>query len=425
LHLSIVAYGTWGDVRPSIALGLALKDAGYGVRLIVTQDFAPWVSHTGLDVRLLPVNKFEVMKGVSSETNPLRVTLAVRRQIGPALLQAGRDLLAAAADTDGFLVNEWLLGIVSGIAEVHKLELVHLANQPQIRTSAMPVSTMPNLPGWAPFRRAYNSLSYDLAHYLRWFSYVRGLNSLRKTYLNLAPLSPRGYLDLIDRTPSITLVSPQVIPRPADWQNRHQVTGFLYYDDADWRPPAGLEEFIQAGEAPVYVGFGSMHARHPGKTTRLILEALERAHCRAVLYKGWAGLGKADLPDTVYRLDYAPHSWLFPRMAAVVHHAGAGTSAAVLRAGIPSVPIPHSGDQPFWARKLYQLGAAAKPLPRGRLNTVDLAQRITRAVGDAQFRRRAAELAERISREDGAACTVSAIHDRLQKEGSFTTVTRI
>lgn len=414
MHLSIVAYGTWGDVRPSIALGLALKDAGYGVRLIVTQDFAPWVSRTGLDVHLLPVNKFEVMRRVSSETHPLRVTLAVSRQISPALLQAGRDLLAAAADTDGFLVNEWLLGIVSGIAEVHNLGLVHLANQPQIRTGALPVSTMPDLPGWAPFRGAYNWLSYDLAHYLRWFSYVRGLNSLRKTFLKLAPLSRRGYLDLLDRTPSITLVSPQVIPRPADWQNRHQITGFLYYDDDGWRPPADLGEFIRAGEPPVYVGFGSMHARHPDKTTRLILEALERAHCRAVLYEGWAGLGKVDLPATVYLLDYAPHSWLFPRMAAVVHHAGAGTSAAALRAGVPSVPIPHSGDQPFWARKLYQLGAAANPLPRGRLNALDLARLITRAVGDWQLRVRAAELAEGISREDGAGRTVAAIHDLLQ-----------
>jgi sterol 3beta-glucosyltransferase len=275
LHISIVAYGTWGDVRPGIALGLALKAAGYGVRLIVTEDFAPWVDRTGLDIHLLPVNKFEVMKRVSTEINPLRVMLAISRQIGPALFQAGRDLLART-DTDVFLVNEWLLGIVSGIAEVHNLRLVHLANQPQIRTRALPISTMPDLPGWMPFRGSYNLLSYDLAHYLRWFLYVRQLNSLRKTHLNLAPLSPGGYLDLLDRTPSITLVSPHVVPPPADWQDHHHLTGFLFHDD-DWRPPADLEEFIQAGEAPVYVGFGSMHDRHPNETTRLILDALEYA----------------------------------------------------------------------------------------------------------------------------------------------------
>jgi sterol 3beta-glucosyltransferase len=413
LHISIVAFGTWGDVRPSIALGLALKEAGYGVRLIVTEDFAEWVSDIGLDIHLLPVNEFEVMKRVSSETNPLRVMLAVRREIGPALLQAGRDLLTIAEDTDGFLVNEWLLGIVSSIAQVHQLKLVHLANQPQIRTCAVPISTMPALPGWTPFRGTYNLLSYDLAHYLRWFSYLRKVNSLRVTYLDLAPLSPRAYLDLLDRIPSITLISQHVLARPPDWQIHHQFTGFLFYDDG-WRPPAELEEFIQAGDAPVYVGFGSIHDRHPDETTRLILDALEQAHHRAVLYKGWAGLGGVDLPDTVYRLDYAPHSWLFPRMAAVVHHAGAGTSAAALRAGVPSVTIPHSGDQPFWARKLYQIGAATKPLPRNRLNTVDLAERIASAVEDARLRSRAAALSAGICGEDGAGKTVSAIHDLLQ-----------
>lgn len=415
MHISIVAYGTWGDVRPAIALGRALKAAGYGVRLIVTEDFARWVNHTGLDIHLLPVNKFAVMRQVSSQTNPLRVMLAVHREIAPALLQAGRDLLALAEDTDVFLVNEWLLAIAGGIAQVHPLRLVNLAQQPGIKTRAMPIATMPALPEWAPFRGIYNLLTYRWAHSLRWFSYVRQVNSLRETHLDLAPLSLDGYLDLLDRTPSITLVSPHVVPRPPDWPARHHLTGFLFYDDEDWRPPPELEGFIQAGEAPVYAGFGSMHARHPAKTTRLILDALQHARRRAVLYKGWAGLGQSDLPDTVYLLDYAPHSWLFPRMAAVVHHAGAGTSAAALRAGVPSVPVPHSGDQLFWARRLYQIGAGARPLPRDRLSALGLAERITDAVQDSQLRSQAAELGSRISAEDGAGRTVAAINAVLQK----------
>jgi UDP:flavonoid glycosyltransferase YjiC (YdhE family) len=416
LHISIVAYGTWGDVRPGIALGLALKEAGYGVRLIVTEDFAMWVNNTGLDIHLLPVNQFKVMKKVSTKTNPLEVMLAVHRSITPAVCRAGRDLLALAEDTDCFLVNEWLLGIASGIAEVHQLKLVNLATQPAIKTRQMPSSTMPLLPYWAPFREVYNLLSYDFAHYLHWVSYARQESFLRKTHLNIAALSPREYLDLFDRIPSITLISQHVIPRPEDWQAHHHLTGFLFYDDKDWLPPAGLEDFIHAGEAPVYVGFGSMHHHHPKDTTRLILDALEHDHHRAVLYKGWADLGQSDLPDSVYLLGYAPHSWLFPRMAAVVHHAGSGTSAAALRAGVPSVPIPHSGDQPFWARRLYQIGAGTTPLPRNRLNAVDLAKRITSAVQDPQLRRRAVDLCARISREDGVGRTVSAINDVLQKK---------
>ena len=415
MHVSIVAYGTWGDVRPSIAMGLALKEAGYGVRLIVTEDFAKWVNHTGLDIHLLPVNNFEVMKQVSTNTNPLKAMFAIHRKMVPALLQAGRDLLTVAEDTDAFLISEWLMGIASGIAEVHQVKLVNVTTQPAIKTREMPISTMPALPDRTPFREIYNLLSYDFAYYLRWFSYARDVISLRKSRLNLAALLPGEYLDLLDHTPSITLISQHVVPRPEDWSDHHHLTGFLFYDDDDWRPPAKLEDFIYSGEAPVYVGFGSMHDLHPNETTRLILDALKSANHRAVLYKGWADLGQSDLPESVYLLDYAPHSWLFPRMAAVVHHAGAGTSAAALRAGVASVTIPHSGDQPFWARRLYQIGAGTTPLPRNRLNAVGLAERIVNAVRDPQLRSRAADLGARISREDGASRTVAAINSVLQK----------
>jgi sterol 3beta-glucosyltransferase len=165
----------------------------------------------------------------------------------------------------------------------------------------------------------------------------------------------------------------------------------------------------------VYVGFGSMHDTHPDKTTRLVLEALESARQRGVLYRGWAGLGQIGLPPTVYPLEYAPHTWLFPYMGAVVHHAGAGTSAAALRAGVSSVPIPHSGDQFFWARKLHQIGAAVRPMPRSRLSAVSLAERIHQAVVDSQLRSRAAELGARISQEDGLGRTVEAIRAALSQ----------
>jgi sterol 3beta-glucosyltransferase len=414
VDLSIIAYGTWGDVYPSLALGLALKEAGYGVRLVVTEDFARWARSTGLDVHLLPVNKFEVMKTVSSRTNPLQVMLAIRREITPALQKAGKELLVAAENTDALLVNEWLLGIASGISEVFGLQLVHLASQPGIKTGVEPISTMPALPDWAPFRESYNRMSYDLARTLRWFTYASQINRVRKIQLKLAPLSFQGYLALLDRTPSITMISPQVLPRPADWPDRHRLTGFLFYDDEAWRPPAGLEDFIHSGEAPVYVGFGSMRDRQPEKTTRLVLEALEMAQQRGVLYRGWGDLGKHRLPDRVYRLDYAPHRWLFPRMAAVVHHAGAGTSAAALRAGVPSVPIPHSGDQLFWARRLHQIGGGTRPLPRSQINAAGLAERIAVAVRDSQLRRQAADLGDKIAGEDGAGRTVEAIREVLE-----------
>jgi sterol 3beta-glucosyltransferase len=381
---------------------------------VVTKDFAERVSGCGLDTHLLPVDKYEVMKRVSSETNPLRVLLAIRREIAPGLLEVGRDLLRIAEDTDVLVVNEWTMGIASGIAETHHLRMINMAMQPRFKTGETPISTMPALPDWVPFQEFYNRLSYDAAYTSRWWSYGWMENRFRRKHLNLAPLSPRDDWQLHARTPSITLISRHVMPRPQDWGEHHHLTGYLFYDDHNWRPPSDLLEFIAAGEKPVYVGFGSMHADQPLETTRLILEALQRSSQRVVLHRGWASLGQIDLPDWVYRLDYAPHTWLFPRMAAVVHHAGAGTSAAALRAGVPSVPIPHSGDQFSWARRLHRLGAGTQPLPRSKLNAVELADRILTAIADSRLRKKAAKLSDKIRAEDGAARTVSAIDEVLQ-----------
>lgn len=416
MHISIVAYGTWGDVRPGIALGRALKEAGYEVRLIVTEDFARWVRDSELDIHLLPISEYHLMKRVSSQLRSLPEVLAPQRRVALALREAGQDLLTIAHETDVLIVNEWLLGIASGIAEAYHLRLINMVMQPLIKTGQMPICTMPALPDRMPFRESYNKLTYDAAYFAKWWSYVRIGNSLRLTSLNLPPLSSRGYRDLLMRTPSVTTISPRLVSRPADWADHHHLTGFLFYDDTNWQPPVALVDFVQSGSSPIYVGFGSLHDASPDATTCLILDALKLTGQRAVLYGGWAGLGRSELPGTVYRLDYAPHSWLFPRMAAVVHHAGAGTTAAALRAGVPSVTIPRSGDQPFWARRLYQIGGGTAPLVWKRLNAGDLARSITAAMTDSHLRNRAVELGHQISSEDGAGATVAAIDRILLKQ---------
>jgi UDP:flavonoid glycosyltransferase YjiC (YdhE family) len=413
MHITVVAYGTWGDVYPGIALARALAEAGYRARLIVTRDFAEWVEPAGVDFHLLPIEEHRVTQGVSSRSNPLSAQLAIHRQVAPRLVEAGRDLLAATADTDVLLVNEWLLAAASGIAETRRLKLIHMGMQPRIKTRQMPICTMPPLPADWPLAGTYNALTYELALYVRWWTYLRAANALRASPLNLKPLSARSYRDLLLRTPSVTLVSPRVVPRPPDWPAHHHLAGYVFYDDESWRPPTELLDFLGEGEPPVYVGFGSVHDRRPESATRVILQGLEGSRMRAVLHRGWGGLGEAELPDSVYRLEYAPHRWLFPQMAAVVHHAGAGTTAAALRAGVPSVPIPHSGDQPFWARRLHELGAATRPLARGRLEAGALAERISTAVGDARLPQRARELSAEIAAETAANRITSVIGEIL------------
>ncbi|OWY59323.1 UDP-glucose--sterol glucosyltransferase, partial [cyanobacterium TDX16] len=146
--------------------------------------------------------------------------------------------------------------------------------------------------------------------------------------------------------PVLYSYSPSVVPPPADYPASVAVTGYWFLDDAqDWQPPADLLAFLDAGAPPVYVGFGSMAGTDAAAKTRLVIAALQQSGQRGVLASGWGGLQASDLPESVFLLEQAPHDWLFPRMATVVHHGGAGTTAAGLRAGKPSVICPFIADQ--------------------------------------------------------------------------------
>ena len=195
--------------------------------------------------------------------------------------------------------------------------------------------------------------------------------------------------------------SPAVLPRPRNWREWIQVTGYWFLPEAEWTPPAALADFLAAGKPPVYVGFGSMADRDPQRLTGIILDALQRSEQRAVIQAGWGGLQPGDLPETAFPLDPAPHNWLFPRVAAVIHHGGAGTTASALRAGVPSIVVPFFGDQFFWGQTVARLGVSPGVLDRRKLSVERLADFIRAAVQDPELRSRAAALGERIRAEAG------------------------
>ena len=201
-----------------------------------------------------------------------------------------------------------------------------------------------------------------------------------------------------------------MIPHPPDWADNINVTGYWFLEpDENWIPPQPLVDFLQAGPAPVYIGFGSMSHSKPEETTRFVLDALAATQQRGILLAGWGGMHTEDLPDTVFTVDAVPFSWFFPRMSAVVHHGGAGTTAAGLRAGMPSIVIPFFGDQPFWGRRVAQLGVGPSPIPLRKLNVDLLSQAIETALGDTAMRQRAAELGATIQAEDGIGNAISIL----------------
>ena len=268
-------------------------------------------------------------------------------------------------------------------------------------TAEFPSMVFPNwhLGGW------YNRLTYTLSVKLAWMQYRGIINPWREKMLGLPP-APRGFDEMKlangDPTPTLYPYSEYVVPRPSDWPATTLSPGYWFLDQQDeWQPPADLQAFLDAGSPPVYIGFGSMAGRDAAGKAKAAIGALQKSGQRGIIATGWGGLSVDDLPPTIFKIDAVPHDWLFERVSAVVHHGGAGTTAAGLRAGKPTIICPFFGDQPFWGRRVADLGVGAEPIPQKKLNADNLAAAITQVTSDAQIQQRAAALGEKIRAEDG------------------------
>jgi UDP:flavonoid glycosyltransferase YjiC (YdhE family) len=230
--------------------------------------------------------------------------------------------------------------------------------------------------------------------------------------LGLPPTGPAAALRTRERQgwPVLHGFSPRVVARPRDWRSGLDVAGYWWPYDGDARLPDNLLSFIEAGPPPVFVGLGSATVPDPARVSAEIVRALRGAGLRGVIQHGWAGLSATG--DDMLTVDEVPHSALFPRMAAVVHHAGAGTTAAGLRAGVPAVPVPIQFDESFWAARLVALGVAPGAVPLRRLSADTLEAALLRVTRDAEYRERARALGARIREEDGVTPVLEAV-DRL------------
>ncbi|MFZ6019568.1 MAG: glycosyltransferase, partial [Chloroflexota bacterium] len=259
-----------------------------------------------------------------------------------------------------------------------------------------------NLPG-------YNRATYYLGEQMAWQMFRAVINRWRKKTLNIPPLPIGGYFRQLGtrQFPIVNGFSQHVVTRPADWNEHIHITGYWFPEDKHWQPPSDLSAFIEAGSPPVFIGFGSMPIKDPQKTTDLILEALKETGQRGILHVGWGGLGNQSLPDHVYKIDYAPYDWLFPRMAMVIHHGGSGTTAYGLRAGIPSCSVSFVFDQHYWGERIAALGVGPKPIRYQELTSERLQEAIRFGVGNPQAQQKAAELGQKIRTEKGIKNAVS------------------
>lgn len=407
MRIAIQTMGTRGDVQPYIALARQLVARGHAVQLAGPDQYAGLVGGHGIDFHALPAEFLALM-----ETPEGKAALAGGEGFaaGFKLLKYVRPMMRRLFDA------EW-----AGLAAFHPEVIVHhpksIVSPLAAAALEVPLLLASPLPGFTatsafptpmlPFRSLgpLNRLSHGLMAGSGALIFGKELRAWQSETLGrmLRPRAPAGTLYAYSR---------HVLPVPADWGDDVAVTGYWFLDQPDWQPDAALGDFLAAGEKPVYVGFGSMPGLDPERMTALIAAALQACGKRGLLLRGGGALGDVPADGNLHIVDGAPHDRLLPLVASAIHHGGAGTTGAVLRAGLPNAICPFFGDQPFWARRVQELGVGAAPLDRRAL-TVDALVAAIRAMDDPDMRQRAVAMGEAIRAEDGPAAAAGFIEARV------------
>jgi len=382
--ISILATGSTGDTLPYIALGLALKKAGYVVRFATFQNYETLIKSYGLEYFQLTGDITQVASSATGQEamqadNPIKLLISFNK-LKALVTDVQKELFEACKGADLIVYHP---GCAIGYFAAQEF------NIPSVLATPFPMTPTMEYPALIFYNflrlgRGFNVLSHKIFEKIMWMASAAPIQKFWKKEFGHSPknFSCPFPKQTTRRYPTIISCSDFVFPRPKDYPNYVMNSGYWFLEDEDnWHPSPELTQFLQDGKAPVYVGFGSLgnsaDARH---TTNMIISALQRSNQRGILATGWGGLSKLDeIPEGIFILDKAPHSWLFPRMAAVVHHGGAGTTAAGLQAGVPAVVIPFSNDQFAWGKRLCELGVAAKPVPRKVLTS----EKLSIAINDA------------------------------------------
>ncbi|MEU9211396.1 glycosyltransferase [Streptomyces sp. NPDC048415] len=402
--------GSRGEVAPYTGLGHGLACAGHEVTLVTHGCFERLVTGSGVGFHPLPVDpraELESARGQGLHRSTtgagklIRVVEMARALVG----QMTDDLIAAARSSDVLLLSSSLGPLGHAVAEGLSLPSMGVYLQPlaPTREFAPPVT---GVRSWGPAvnRAAGHGVNLAVERV-----FAGGVRTLRAR-LGLPRIGPGAARRARERQGWSVQhgFSPLVVRRPRDWRAGLDVAGYWWpYDGRDAQLPSALRDFLDAGPPPVFVGLGSATVPDPERLSAEVVRALRAAGLRGVIQRGWGELRGSG--DDMFTVGEVPHSVLFPRMAAVVHHAGAGTTAAGLRAGVPAVPVPIQFDEGFWAARLVSLGVSPGGVPLRRLSAERLASALERVTREPSYRRRARDLAGRIGMEDGVGPVAEAV----------------
>lgn len=421
LKIVVLIVGTRGDVQPFLAMAKRLQAFGHHVRLATHSNFHDFVKSGGIDFYPLGGDP-RVLAGYMARNKGLIPSgpgeISVQRKQLKAIIES---LLPACTEPDIETGEPFraqaIIANPPAYGHAHVAEALGVPLHIFFTMPWTPTYEFPHPLARVPQPAAY-WLSYIVVDLLIWWG-IRGLiNEFRKKKLNLPPIAYFStYHGSLSHFPTGYMWSPHVVPKPKDWGSLVDIVGYCVLNlGSNYQPPEDFIKWIQNGPKPVYIGFGSMPLEDTIKTTDIILEALRNTGQRGILDRGWGDLGTfQEIPEDVFLVAEYPHDWLFPQCAAVVHHGGAGTTAAGLRAGCPTTIVPFFGDQFFWGDRIHQKGLGPAPIPIEQLSVEGLSDAITFML-QPDVKSRVMELAVLLEKEDGVAGAVDAFHRHLPSE---------
>jgi len=408
--ITILSVGSQGDIQPYLALAIGLKNEGYNVRFAANSNFAGLAAQYDLNFFPIQMDSYEFVQNREAQSwlesdSILNLVLNTNRVIRPLLQRMLADVLEACRGSEVIIYHSYALPYVHYFGKQLNIRCIPASIHP-MPTRAHPtvLSNIRRSPS-----KSFNLLTHLLVHQILWQVFLPVVRKFWRGKAGISIITPYKQI-LKEKQPILCAYSPTVLPRPADLPDQIHITGYWFLEEPpNWQPDPELTSFLNSSQPPIYVGFGSMgNPANNQDTANIVLKALAETGQRAVLAAGWSGLGlDRQLPSTVFLLKSISHSWLFPQMSAIVHHGGAGTTGTALRAGIPSIVIPHFGDQHFWGRRVAELGAGPEPIARKKLSAERLAQAIYTATGDRAMKEKAISIGSQIRAENG-------IHQAIQ-----------
>lgn len=416
MRITILTYGSRGDVQPCLALAAALQQAGHDPLLALPAFLRTHADELDIPSVSLPGDIEQLSQGFNrAGKNPFKMIRVMQENVEPVALDVAR--LARQACQGADLIVHTFIFTLGAHAFARQLGIPDVSVQffPMFFASASyPQLAFPELPlGWPSLRRIYNRLTHHIGSAVFAGSQRAMYPRVRKSDPSFPAHLPWPFKASGGRaaTPLLLAYSQALVPAEPDWDDHVHPTGFWFLDHpSTYQPPAELAAFLAGGSAPVCVGFGSMLHPHAPLLQRALLDGLRQAGQRAVILTGWDGWkSAAPGPDRLF-LKSAPHDWLFPRCAAVIHHGGSGTTAAALRSGRPNLVLPLAADQFFWARRIHACGAGPAPLDARSLTPDQVASAVRQALESDSIQRGAAAIGAAVRSEAGVQRAVEVIN---------------